>query len=420
LSIRRSLTVLALNAMLCVVSAHSQQQNLPDAPAPKLPAGSSGPLPGAAPLPPNAGVPAQQAPPQPDTVDLTNGGAAGQQTPMVPPRTVKDEEDLKTFIVQVRLVLVPATVKDRSGHLVQGLQQNDFSIYENGAKQDIRYFSSEPFPLSVALVIDTGLPETTLSRIKSTLRALGGAFGPYDEAAIFTYGGTVAQRSGFVPVSNVQFSTAVTDVQKIRGAGNSGVPITGGPLQSGPTVNNHPVDPNTNPRTVNSPSAIRDARVMNDAILAAAQALVQRGRARRKVIMVISDGHEYRSRTSYSDVLKVLLDDEIMVDGIAVDTAAIGLLDKIERIHVPTQGYGDLLPKYASATGGTVYRELTRGALEQAYQQATFEARNQYTLGYSPKGPGSGGQEHQIEVRVKRRDVLVYARDGYYALPSAR
>jgi hypothetical protein len=119
-------------------------------------------------------------------------------------------------------------------------------------------------------------------------------------------------------------------------------------------------------------------------------------------------------------VLKVLLDDEIMVDGIAVDTAAIGLLDKVKRIHLPTQGYGDLLPKYASATGGTVYRELTRGALEQAYQQATFEARNQYTLGYSPKVPGGSGQEHQIEVRVKRPDVLVYARDGYYALPSAR
>jgi len=82
-------------------------------------------------------------------------------------------------------------------------------------------------------------------------------------------------------------------------------------------------------------------------------------------------------------------------------------------------GYSDILPKYVSATGGgTVYSELAKAGIEQAYARAIGDARNQYTLGYTAKA-GIGGYR-QIEVRVRRPDVKVYAKDGYYPLPTPR
>jgi VWFA-related protein len=392
-------------------SSPSNTQQLPDAPAPQFPSNPSA-MPGSAPLPPQAGVqPDQPAPPEPEAMPT-------QPAPLAPPKTVANKDQLdQVFRVNVNLKMIAVTVKDNSGRLVQDLQQNDFAVYENEVPQQIRYFSNEPFPLSAAVVIDTGLPDTTLGRIKQTLRSLIGAFGPYDEVAVFSYGGTVTQQSDFAPITSAHFTTAVAQLNKVRGQFNGGVPIASGPLASGPTVNNRPLDPNTRPRGIDNPSGIRDARVMNDALLAAAESLSRRPRARRKMVLLISDGREYNSRTSYSDVLKVLLNDEIMVYAIAVDTGAIPLLNKIEQIHIPTQGYGDLLPKYTNATGGAVYRELTRNSLEQTYARVTADARNQYTIGYRPKTPNVTGEYRQIDVRVHRRNLRVFAPDGYNSLP---
>jgi hypothetical protein len=72
-------------------------------------------------------------------------------------------------------------------------------------------------------------------------------------------------------------------------------------------------------------------------------------------------------------------------------------------------GYSDILPKYVNATGGgTVHGELTQADIERAYASAIGDARNQYTLGYSPKS-GIGGYR-EIEVQVRRPGVKVYAK----------
>jgi VWFA-related protein len=414
-----AVTLLALISCAAAQTPSSSQQdhqNLPDAPAPKgLPAPDAA-IPGEAPLPAKTGQPAQPDAPPPETP------ITGKTQSQVPPRGVADPNQLDTVIrVNVNLRIVPVTVTDNAGKIVQGLQQEDFAIYENGVKQQIKYFSSDPFPLSTAIVIDTGLPDTTLNRVKDTLRALGGAFGPYDEAAIFSYGGTVTQQSDFGPVTNARFADAIDKINKVRGQANGGVPVTSGPMASGPMVNNHPIDPTTNPNgtNINAPPAnVRVSRVMNDALLSAAQALGRRDRARRKLILVISDGREYNSRNSYSDVLKVILNDEIIVDGIALDASAVPFFDKLQQIHLPTQGYTDLLPKYVNATGGSLFRELSRNALEQSYIQATFSARYQYTIGYSPKTPNLTGEYRQFEVRVHRTGLKVFAPDGYFSLPQ--
>jgi VWFA-related protein len=187
---------------------------------------------------------------------------------------------------------------------------------------------------------------------------------------------------------------------------------------NGPIVNGVPVDQPTQP--VYTPP--RESHVLNDAILKAALDLSKRDRTRRKIIFVISDGREQGSQASYKDVLRLLLSNEIEVQAVELGNAALPVYDKLERLHLPRQGYGDILPKYASATGGARYTELSRSAIEDVYAQAMSEARNQYTLGYTPARPKTPTTNayRSIDVIVKRGGLKVYAKDGYYPVPAAR
>ena len=61
--------------------------------------------------------------------------------------------------VNVNAVPVSVTVKDAAGHLFPGLTKDNFSVYEDGVKQRINFFTSDPFPVSAAIIIDVGMPE---------------------------------------------------------------------------------------------------------------------------------------------------------------------------------------------------------------------------------------------------------------------
>lgn len=340
------------------------------------------------------------------------------QTPTQGNTNSRDE--LFTFIVRPTFVQVPVTVKDEQGRLVEGLLPRDFRILENGEPQQIRFFTSDPFPLSAAVVLDTGMSDQGVARVRETLPALVGAFGQFDEVSVYTYGNTVQRVQGFVPAQNDVFLQTVKKLQKNATGRPGGVPVVSGPLASGPTINGRPADPGAaatvnaaqNPNNIYRPQS----RVLNDAILEAAQDLGARDRARRKVLFVISNGRELGSDASYSEVLKVLLTQQITVYAIGVEEAAIPVYRQLSKIRLPGQGYGDILPKYATATGGQVFNEFTRDAIETAYGQVTQEARNQYTIGYMARDT-KASTYRSIEVLVRRPNVNVIARDGYYPLP---
>src|SRR6267378_78867 len=334
------------------------------------------------------------------------------------PRDSETGEDLYKITVTTNLVLVPVTVTDSQGRLVGGLLPKDFSVLESGQKQTLKFFTSDPFPLSAAVIFDTGMPDVGLKKVQETLSALQGAFSQFDEVGIYTYSSTVGRVADFTGVGK-QLTATLNQVKGYSGA-NNGPPVTSGPLgPQGPMINGRPLDIPVTP--VSAPPKV--ARVMNDAILLAARDLSKRDRARRKIIFIISDGREQGSTASYADTLKVLLTQNITVYAVGVEGAAIPIYDRLQRIHLPKTGavlgYSNILPRYVNATGGgTMYAELAQADIERAYARAIGDARNQYTLGYSPKS-GIGGYR-QIEVRVRRPDVKVYAKDGYYPLPTPR
>src|SRR3954447_4329671 len=414
---------------------NQQNQGIPDAPSTVQP-------PAPLPQPPPTPQSEQQQPapaPQPPAANVPPPRESPDEVPAGPPpplnvKTVPQggatatssdtQDELFKIVTNVNQVMIPVTVKDESGHLIGGLLSKDFTVRENGKKQTLNFFTSDPFALSAAIIFDLGMKDVDVQKVNHTFPALEGVFSPFDEVSIYSYSNVVGQISSWTAVGDKlteRFATLATASGR-----NNGPPVTDGPFgPQGPTINNMPVDPNPG---ITASSRQQASHVLNDAILKRALDLAKRPRERRKVIFIISDGREYHSNASYRDVLKVLLSNNIMVYAIGVGGSAIPIYDKVSKLHLPRFGYSDILPKYASATGGEVFNELTRTGLEDAYSRLMGDARNQYTLGYISHEP-TVGQHNDVEVLINRPSckrssirpcVDVTAKEGYYAMPPAR
>jgi VWFA-related protein len=350
----------------------------------------------------------------------TNQQPASTQTPTQPlasPRNqINPAQDLYKLVVSVNTVMLPVTVKDTQGRPVYGLLPKDFTVLENGKKQNLTYFTSDPFELSVAVVLDTGMSDASLQKVNETYSALMGAFSPYDEVALYTFSSTVSQVSDFTGNFN-RLNSVLNEVKLTRGH-NNGPAVLGGPLgPQPPMVNGMPVGSSGPPPIYTPP---RESHVLNDAILRAALDLSKREKTRRKVIFVIADGRELGSRASYRDVLRVLQTRDIQVRAVVVGSGALPVYRQLEKFRIKDQGYGNLLPKYCRATGGGGDQpELTRIGIEDAYAQITSDARNQYTLGYNAQPTTGSSAYRTVEVLVDHKGLNIYARDGYYPIPQA-
>jgi VWFA-related protein len=405
------------------------KQDIPDAPS------ASRPFPGAPPPsssnpapPPTSQAPPPNQPPPKDSVEepvyapgvapappfnvttVPQGGATAERSP--------GSDALFKIKVDTNQVVVPVMVKDDSGRLVNGLLSRDFSVFEDGKKQALNFFTTDPFALSAAVLFDVGMPDVAVQKVNQTFSAIEGAFSQFDEVSLYTYSTSVSKVTDFAAVGR-KLTAALDSLKMVTGRDN-GVPVTGGPMgPQGPTVNGVPIDPSV-PKVITPP---KESHVLNDALVAAALDLSKRDRTRRKVIFVISDGREYGSNASYRDTLKVLLSHGIMVYGVAVGGSAIPGYGNLQKLHVPLLtsriGYTDILPRYANATGGELFTGLSRDAIETAYSRALGDARNQYTLGYLTHATPSSAHR-EIEVRVARPDLKVSAKEGYYPVGLAR
>ena len=356
----------------------------------------------------------------PDQSVAPSGSTPNQQ--QAPDLPAPGQGPAATIVVPVNEVIVPVTVRDKKGAMVPSLDWRKFRVFEDGVRQRIVYFTTDPFPLSVAFVVDQSLPADVMNRVNESLAAVTGAFTKSDAVAVFGYNSTPRMITDFTGAQGARLNVALSQA-KAPGR-DMGVIAPGGPMDDGITENGRPVDPNTTPHhglDVGNAIIPKEYHPLNDAILAAAIELAKQPRGRRRILYIISDGKEQGSKASYKQVVRFLLSNNISVYGTLVGDSAIwglGYLDKFHLPLLPTMR-DNLLPKYALATGGTLDSEVAENGMQMSFARITNSVRDQYTLGYVSHANVLASRFHTIEVRVEGIPNLdIIAPDGYY--PSSR
>jgi VWFA-related protein len=371
--------------------------------------------------------PVVNAPPASATADDSNSGyTPGTSLPGAPSPAAQAEQDAEQgpppaphasdLQIAANLVIVPFTVKDSKNHLVPGLTWRDVRIYEDGLRQQMKLFTVDPYPLSVALVIDQSVTFDTMQKINDSLASLQGAFTPYDEIAVFTYNNGVTKQTDFTAAQSARLGVIL---DRSKGAGREPNLSGGGPLEQTTVINNQPVDPNTNRGVTGNmiATAPREYHTLFDAIYTAAQTTATATKGRRRIVYVISDGKEYGSKVKEKELVKYLETNHVGVYATLVGDSAIPGMGFLDRVHLPLTMRDNALPRLAAATGGQVDPEFRPKYIEASFARISEEVRTQYTVGYYTHESPFNEKFRKIEVRVLRPSLSVIAEDGYY--PSA-
>ncbi len=399
------------------------QQAIPDSPRPQV-------IPEASAVTPGKGTPAS-------TSAVADDGSAGPapaatlapSAPSQPDAANDPAPDIKpelgpggrvgTIRANVNFVQIPFTVKDKSGALVPALDWREVRVFENGVRKQIRLFTSDPYPLSVAFVIDQTLSQDVMDRVNTALGALQGAFTPYDEMAIITYNNGPTLRTDYTGAQSPRIQ-AVLNQSQTRGR-EALLYTPDGPMSQTTNINGHQFDPNTSPvrnsnsNMVNIP---RETHALNDAILMAAQSLAKRPEGRRRVIYVVSDGKEFGSTAKFKDNIRILQTNRIGVYATVVGDSATKYVGWLDRYHIPFEMKGNILPQYTAQTGGEAVSEYRIRGIEQSFSKIAEDVRVQYTVGYYSNEPITDGKFRSVEVQVLRPGLDVVAKKGYYPTPE--
>ncbi|HEX3876401.1 MAG TPA: VWA domain-containing protein [Bryobacteraceae bacterium] len=272
------------------------------------------------------------------------------------------------FRTEVKLVRVVATVKDPSGQLVGTLQQSDFTIADNGVPQEVKVFARQSDqPLSVALMIDTSGSTAKDLRFETDsaakfVRALLLDSNPHDAVSLWGFDYDVRQETGFTH----RLDQIESKLKTIKGdAGTS----------------------------------------LFDAIWFASKDLEPR--EGRKVMVIVTDGG---NTTSYRDSHQAL-EAAQLADAIIYPVVVLPIKNEAGR----NIGGENFLTFIAQGTGGRAFVPTLGAQLDKAFRDIIADLRTEYVLGYYPHNvPLTKNRWHTLQVGVKRPELQVLARNGYY------
>ncbi|HTS28733.1 MAG TPA: VWA domain-containing protein [Bryobacteraceae bacterium] len=276
-------------------------------------------------------------------------------------------QETPTIKVDVNLVHVIATVKNKAGDLVGKLQLEDFEILDNGAPQEIKLFAHQTDqPLSVTLLVDTS--GSTAKELKyegdsalKFLHALLSEGNPADAVALYTFDYDITQH-GFTH----NYGNLERDLRMLHGEGGSSV---------------------------------------YDAVFYASRAL--QNRQGRKVMVIVTDGGD----TTSSRDLKTALKEAQLADAVIYAVVVMPITNDAGR----NVGGENALTYMAQRTGGRTFPQTSSTQLDKTFADIIAELRTQYLLGFYPHGaPLTKDPYHKLDVRVKSPELRVSARNGYY------
>lgn len=267
--------------------------------------------------------------------------------------------------VNVDLVQVYATVRDREGKFVAGLSEGDFEVYEDGVRQTVRLFAHEDIPVTVGLVVDhSGSMKGKLTEVTAAARSFVRSSNPEDRMFVVNFNEKVSLG---LPAS-IRFTNRSEEMEAAI-------------LRAPPT----------------------GQTALYDATFGALQQLRGDGRD-KKVLIVISDGGDNASTHTLAEVLDMARRSNTLI-------YTIGIFDPEDPDRNP-----GVLRQFAQATGGEAFFPDELKNIVAVCEGIARDIRNQYSLGYVSHNAAQRGAHRKIRVAAKSAasgKLRVRARAGY-------
>jgi VWFA-related protein len=278
--------------------------------------------------------------------------------------------------VQVNLVNLFVTVRDKHKAIVTGLTKDDFQVYEDGQPQEITNFSAESdLPITLGILLDTSGSEYYMlgGEKEAGSRFLARVLRKGDLAMIMTFDTDVDLLADFTDDRGL-LNRAINRAQINAPSGGM---IAQGPLPTSGTGGTN----------------------FYDAVYLAAHDKLS-SEAGRKAIVVLTDAEDTGSRLRLNDAIEAAQRTDTVVHILLV--AADGGDQSVAR-------------KLTDETGGRMIIVRSERNLEAAFDQISEELRSQYTIGYVPTNKAHDGSYRKVKVELKNKDYSALTRRGYYA-----
>jgi VWFA-related protein len=304
---------------------------------------------------------------------------AAQQPKQPPPQPAEQEEALPVIKVDVELVNVLFSLRDKKNALIATGKREEFTVFEDGKQQEIKVFARETdLPLTIGLLVDvSGSQERLIPEERS---AAGQFFEQVlrkkDMAFLISFG------------AEAELLQDLTGSPRLLREGlgqlrlNAGV----GGLHPGPV-----------------PTARQRGTILYDAVVLASEEKLKR-EVGRKAIVLITDGVDMGSTYTRQQAIEAAHRADVMIYSIYfADFRGFG-----------GGGEGDL-KRMAEETGGRFFSVGRNQTLSDIFRQIQEEMRSQYVIGYSSTNGSRDGAFRRLEIRPADKDLKVQARRGYFA-----
>jgi VWFA-related protein len=295
------------------------------------------------------------------------------------------QEETPSIKVEVNVVNIFYTVRNHQGGLVGNLTKDDFTVFEDGKQQDIKYFTRETdLPFTMGLLIDVSPSQENLVEIEKEAASqfFGAVLRPKDLAFLISFGGDADLLQDY------------TSSPKLLRAGLNGLKVNASVngLHPGPVP------------TIYDPKGT----VLYDAVYLAAHDELH-GQVGRKALILITDGQDEGSHYKIQDAIEQAQKADAIIYSIQyVDY-------ELYRRHGMMYGGGSALDRMSRETGGRMFPVDRRHPLTEVFQEIQDEMRSQYAIGYTPINSARDGSYRKIEIHTGNKDYKVQARKGYYA-----
>ena len=303
-------------------------------------------------------------------------------------RPVEEEETIR---VETNLVSIPVSVRDRKGRFVTNLRQEDFQIFENGVRQEIRHFAPIEQPFSVVLLIDTsGSTKLRLKEIQEAAIAFVEQLRPADRVLPIAFDNDVI---ALLPDWTSDRATLRTAIQGAR-TGLMAKPSGQVVRDRGKTYN-----------------VVYVSTRLYDAVYVAQQMfkLVEG----RKAIILFTDGLDSDSRVATSkSTLRQAEEGDAVIYTVQFCQSCNYSWDPRWISHKSLAAH-NYLEGLAKRTGGHFYPTDNLKKITQAFTAIAEELRRLYSLGYYPSTSHAPGTARQVTIAVNRRDYVVRERKTY-------